>query len=440
MAASPFAFLASASSSERRTLAASTLGWMLDGMDVTLYAMVIPAVEAEFHLSSGAAGMLASTTLVASALGGVLFGLLADRAGRRTALMASVVVYSVFTAACGLSRTVGELAVFRALLGLGVGGEWAAGASLVAETWRAEHRGKALGYMQSGFAAGYAMAAILAAWVLPRWGWRGVFFAGLLPAALALWIRGGVDESPAWLEARRRPASFSGGASGAGNGERRAHSSLPRRERAKPAPRASADADSRPSYAGLIVRTLLMNSAALFAWWGLFTWIPSYLALPVARGGRGLGLAASSRWILVMQAGMWLGYVSFGYASDRVGARRTYIGFLLLAACAVPLYAQAGSTGSLLLLGPVMAFVGTGHFTGFGVIAAELFPTRFRASAMGLTYNFGRALSAAAPWAIGVLAVRWGFASAFWMSAAAFLAAALIAWGLPKSRMQDLAP
>ena len=155
-----------------------------------------------------------------------------------------------------------------------------------------------------------------------------------------------------------------------------------------------------PSYAKVITVTLLMNSAALFGWWGLFTWIPAYLALPLAHGGRGLSLAASSAWIIAMQVGMWLGYVTFGFISDAVGRKRTYVSYLFVAALLVPLYARSHSL-ALLVVGPLLAFFGTGHFTGFGIITAELFPTSFRALAMGLTYNFGRALSAAAPWAIG---------------------------------------
>jgi MFS family permease len=414
MTSGPFAFLSSSSSAERRALVAAGLGWMLDGMDVTLYAMVIPAIESEFRISGASAGELASATLMASALGGILFGVVADRAGRRPALVATILIYSVFTAACGLCRTLGELAAFRALLGLGVGGQWAAGAALVAETWRSDHRGKALGLMQSGFAIGYALAAAIAALALPRWGWRAVFFAGLLPALLALWIRRGVAESPVWLRARL-------------GGE----PDIPRPMKAIPRPEPSGALPVRQKFRGLILRTLFMNAAALFGWWGLFTWIPFYLALPLAQGGRGLSLAASAEWIALMQAGMWLGYVSFGFVSDRVGARRTYIAYLLAAASAVPIYARAGSRAALLLLGPVLAFFGTGHFTGFGVIAAGLFPARFRASAMGLTYNFGRGLSAAAPWALGALAARWNFASAFWSSAAGFLLAALLAASLP---------
>lgn len=199
MTANPISFLWIASPAERRALLASTLGWMLDGMDVTLYAMVIAELLRELHLSTSQAGLLASVTLIASAGGGVLFGILADRVGRRLALMASIAMYSVFTAACGFSRGIGDLAVFRFLLGLGMGGEWATGAALVAETWTGNQRGKALRFMQSGFAMGYALAAVIAAIILPRFGWRAVFFVGILPALLTLWIRQNVEESPLWL-------------------------------------------------------------------------------------------------------------------------------------------------------------------------------------------------------------------------------------------------
>jgi MFS family permease len=439
MSAGPTSFLHASSAVERRALLASTLGWMLDGMDVTLYAMVLPRLLHEFQLSTSQAGFLASVTLVASAAGGILFGILADRFGRRFALMSSIAVYSVFTAACGLSHSVTELAVYRALLGLGMGGEWATGAALVAETWSAEHRGKALGLMQSGFAVGYALAALIAAVILPRWGWRDVFFVGLLPAFLTLWISRRVEESPLWLLQHA-------GVRGSGFGLRekstldenfKAEPQDPHPEPRTPKPE-SRTPSTRGGYAEIILVTLLMNSAAMFAWWGLFTWIPSYLALPLAEGGRGMSIAASTEWIVAMQAGMWLGYVSFGFVSDRIGRKKTYIGYLLVAAALVPWYAHAHDPGMLLLLGPLVAFFGTGHFTGFGIITAELFPTSIRASAMGLTYNFGRALSAAAPWAIGAAARQHGLSSAFWISGLAFLVAGMLALAVPETRGRGL--
>lgn len=432
MLENPFNFLKSASPRERRALAASTLGWMLDGMDITLYAMVLAELMRELSLSKGQAGLLASLTLVASAAGGILFGFVADRLGRRFALMASIIVYSIFTAACGLSHGLLELAIFRCLLGLGMGGEWGAGAALVAETWRPEHRAKALGIMQSGYAVGYALAALINWLILPRFGWRAVFFAGLLPALLTLWIQRRVEESPLWVEKKselgRRGSEFGV------RDSRTEDKSLPTRN---PNTESRTPLLSKQHLPNVLI-TLLMNSAALFGWWGLFTWIPPYLALPAAQGGKGLSVAASSLWIVVMQVGMWIGYVSFGFVSDALGRKKTYAGYLLLAALLVPFYAQAGSVAMLLALGPLLAFFGTGHFTGFGIIASELFPTSFRGLAMGLTYNFGRAISAAAPWAIGALASRFGFASAFWLSAAAFLIAGILSMGLPETRARTL--
>ena len=475
MIANPLAFLASSSSRQRRALAASTLGWMLDGMDVTLYAMVIRELLRELHLTTAQAGMLASITLIASAGGGILFGLLADRFGRRAALIISILVYSVFTAACGFSHGLWELAVLRLGVGLGMGGEWATGAALVSETWPDQHRGKALGLVQSGFAIGYALAALIAALIIPHWGWRPVFFAGILPAIITLWIGRRVEESPLWLEVHgtRKPGfglwdegsrilnprfearneaerDIRNPESGIRNAvseiqssgvrvddqefsraNRESQTPYPEPRSPKPEPR------FLRTYAKVILVTLFMNAAALFGWWGLFTWIPSYLALPIARGGRGLSLADSSTWIIAMQAGMWLGYVTFGFISDAAGRKRTYVSYLLVAALLVPLYARANPL-ALLAVGPLLAFFGTGHFTGFAIITAELFPTSFRATAMGLTYNFGRALSAAAPWAIGALGARGGLASAFEISGVAFLLAAVLALALPETRGRKL--
>lgn len=407
--ANPLEFLTSASPSSRRALLASGLGWMLDGMDVTLYSMVISELLRELHLSTAQAGLLASVTLIASGVGGLLFGVLADRLGRRTALIVSIATYSLATAACGLSSGLGELVVFRCIVGLGMGGEWGTGAALVSETWKPEHRGKALGLMQSGYAAGYACAAVVAALVMPRWGWRAVFFVGVLPALLTLWISRKVEESPLWKAGQTSSSS---------------------------APIASAFF-AKP-YRGLILLVVLINAAALFAWWGLFTWIPSYLAMPVSQGGRGLSIAASAEWILVMQAGMCLGSVLYGFFSDAAGRKITYVGFLLLAAALVPVYAHAHVAILLLAVGPLLAFFATGQFAGFAAITAELFPTSFRASAMGFAYNLGRALSAAAPWAIGILAGHGGLGSAFWICAIAFLIAAGLALGVPETRGKTL--
>ncbi|MBI3484466.1 MAG: MFS transporter [Acidobacteria bacterium] len=185
---------------ERKSLIAGGLGWMLDAMDVMLYSMVLAALVVALGMSKKEAGFLNSLTLFASALGGLFFGWVADRIGRTRALMASILVYSLASFACGLSQSIEQLAVFRFVLGLGMGGEWTTGAALIAEVWPAEHRGKALGLMQSAWAIGEMIAACVTLLVLPNFGWRAVFFVGVLPALVVLWIRRGVPESEIWLK------------------------------------------------------------------------------------------------------------------------------------------------------------------------------------------------------------------------------------------------
>ncbi len=405
-------WLGSATAQQRRALVSASLGWMLDSMDIMLYAMVLAHLMRDFGMSTATAGLMGSLTLFASAVGGTIFGLLADRFGRVKALMGSILVYSVFTGACGLSQNIAQLGVFRVLLGLGMGGEWAAGAALVAETWPSEHRGKALGIMQSSWAVGYALAAALTALVLPRWGWRSVFFVGVLPALLTFWIRRHVEEPEIWKKGAAANKSF---ALRAGLSE----------------------IFRRPLLKDTLVTTV-MNAGTMFAWWGLFTWIPAYLGLPPDQGGMGLGIVKTSTWIIVMQAGMWLGYVSFGFISDRRGRKKTYIVYLFAAAALVILYSSVRETAALLLLGPFVAFFGTGYFSGFGTITAEIFPTRIRASAQGFTYNVGRGLSALAPFTIGALAKAHGLAWAFYLTAGFFLFSAFTAFALPETKGKPL--
>jgi MFS family permease len=181
-----------------------------------------------------------------------------------------------------------------------------------------------------------------------------------------------------------------------------------------------------------------MNACAMFGYWGLFTWIPAYLSLPVAEGGRGLDLMKTTTWLIAMGVGKWLGYVLFGFAADAFGRRSAYVFYLVAAALLVPLYGLARDPATLLLLGPLVAFFGTGYFSGFSALASELFPTEVRATAMGLSYNIGRGLSAAAPFVVGALAARFGLGSAFFLQAGAFLAAALLALALPETRGKRL--
>ncbi|MAM85175.1 MAG: MFS transporter [Acidobacteria bacterium] len=383
------------------------MGWLLDSFDVMLYALVLATLMVDLNMSTTTGGSLASVTLAASAVGGIFFGVFADRFGRVRALIWSILIYSVFTAACGFAQSVRQLAVFRVCLGFGMGGEWASGAALISETWPAEHRGKALGLMQSSWAIGYAAAAAVTALVLPSLGWRAVFFIGILPAFFTVWVRRRLEEPEIWQVSVRDP-------------------------------RGRFSAIFGPDLRGLTVALTLMNACIMFAWWGFNLWIPAYLSLPVEDGGIGLSTYAMSGLIIAMQIGMWLGYVLFGFVSDRVGRKRTYVVYVLTAAALTLAYTSTRNPMALLVLGPFVAFFGTGSFSGFGAVTAEIYPTEVRATAQGFTYNIGRLASAVAPWVIGSLAETRGFTAALSITAGAFVLAAVFWLWIPETRGREL--
>jgi MFS family permease len=410
MGAPLFGWLKSAPPASRRSLFAAAFGWMLDSFDVMLYAMVLAYLMKDLGMTKATAGLLGSVTLVASAAGGVLFGVVADRLGRTWAMRASILIYSVFTAACGFSQTVPMLAVFRVFLGLGMGGEWASGAALVSETWPAEHRGKAFGFVQSFWAVGYAAAALVTAVVYPWLGWRAVFFIGVLPALLVFWIQARVEEPEIWKKQKQ----------------------------AAPSEKPSIRSTIRGRLLGITAAVTVMNAFTLFAWWGFNLWIPGYLSLAPDKGGMGLSPAHMSALIIFMQFGMWLGYLSFGYISDTLGRKRAYVAFLAAAAIFILIYARVRAPLVLFFLGPFTAFFGTGYFSGFGALTAELYPTSIRATLQGFTYNIGRVLSAVAPLVIGSLAQDKGFGTAFLLAAAAFAAAAVMWIWIPETKGREL--
>lgn len=406
-----------------RALIAAFLGWTLDGMDVMLYAFAIQPIRAEFGLGASAAGALASATLITGAVGGVLAGFLADRFGRVRVLIGSILVYSLATGGTATAHGLVALVAWRALVGFGLGAEWSAGSVLVAETWPASHRGRAIGLVQSGWAIGYLCAAGLAAAIVPRFGWRTLFVVGVLPALLTIWIFRRVREPEIWL--RQRAAAT--GAAGA----------------ALPVSAAAAARPGdllRPPLRRLTLAATALATALLFAYWGLVTWIPAFLSSPIDQGGAGLGLVKSAAFLVPMQIGAFLGYTLFGGLADRFGRRPAFLMFVLAAAAIVPLYGIAGrSPAALLALGPLVGFFGHGYFSLFGAMLSEIFPSSIRATAQGVCYNSGRAASALAPFAIGAAADRFGFGLALGMTAGLYLVGAALIFLLPETKGRALA-
>jgi MFS family permease len=382
---------------------------MLDAMDFLLFTFAILPIQKEFGLAGSTMGALTSVALVASAIGGIAFGRMADRIGRVRAMTISILLYSVATAGLATSGALWQLLAWRILVGLGMGGEWSCGSVLVAESWPAEHRAKAIGLMQAGWAIGALLAAALAAALLEAFGWRILFLVGAAPAAAAFIIRRSVEEPALW----------------------RAHRSEPERPR------------WTEMFRGLHLRNTviasLLASSVLIAFWGVMTWLPSFLATPAAAGGAGLTLTKSARWMIVLQVGAFFGYVSFGWIADRIGRRPAFTVFMIAAAAVVPLFAFYARTPlSLLLVGPLVGYFGHGYFSLFGAMLAELFPTSIRGTAQGFCYNIGRLASAAAPLAIGAAAARRGLGHAIAVDALFFLVGGVLVWLLPETRGSEL--
>ncbi len=389
-----------------RVLIAAQLGWMLDGMDVMLYAFALTTIQKEFGISSASAGLLASLPLLTAAFGGVLAGVLADRIGRTRVLVYSILIYSIFTGATATSRTLWELALWRSLVGFGLGAEWSAGTVLVSETWPAEHRGKAIGLVQSGWAIGYILAAVLAAAIIPAFGWRVLFLIGTLPALLTFWIRRSVPEPEIWSDTtHRQPFSVL----------------------------------FQPPYLRRILIATPICTSLLFAYWGLFTWIPAYLSSPLSKGGAGLGLVKSSAFIVPVQIGAFIGYNVFGFVSDRIGRRPVFLVFVLGAAAVIPFYSMGATHPWLLMaMGPLIGAFGHGYYTLFGSMLSELFPSGVRATAQGFCYNSGRAVSALAPYTIGAIADARGIGAALTFTAAFFALGGAMIFLLPETKGQKL--
>jgi MFS family permease len=418
----PVATFSTVTVAQRRTLIAAALGWMLDAFDTMLYALVLAHIMRDLGMSKATSGFLATLTLLASGIGGILFGFIADRIGRKRALMLSILTYSVCSFASGLATSILVLAAFRFILGLGMGGEWNTGATLVAETWPAELRAKAISIVQSSWAIGYALAALVAGIVLHYATWRMVFFVGVLPALVTFWIQSRVPESAMWQE-QQRLAQDSQRVAGAQTTYE--HASFFR-------------IFERP-YVRHTFALLLANFFGMFGWWGLFTWLPPYLSLPVNQGGRGFSVMGTTTLLVVLNLfGMFPGYASFGWVADRLGRRRSFVLYTFLAAVLVPLYATARQPWVLLVVGTLTAFFGTGFFSGSGIIGSEIFPTRVRARALGFTYNGARTMSSISPYVIGRVGQARGLSWAFYLCAGAFLLSMLAATQLPETKGKAL--
>ncbi len=406
---------------ERRTFWACFSGWALDAMDVQLYSFVIPTLITTWGISKADAGYLGTVALLLSAVGGWAAGLLSDRIGRVRTLQITILWFATFSFLSGLAQNYTQLLLARGLMGLGFGGEWAAGAVLMGEVIRAQHRGKAVGSVQSGWAIGWGAAALLATLFFsvlpPDWAWRALFFVGLAPAGLVFFLRKYVDEPELFKAAQRQRAQerSAGEASGA-----------------------ASFLEIFSPRGGVLKTTLLASLLAVGAQGGYYAvtnWLPTFL-----RTERKLSVLNTGGYLAVIIAGSFLGYLVSAYLSDRLGRRKNFFLFSVGSLIIVLLYTRLQiSDRTMLFLGFPLGFFASGVFSGMGAFFTELFPTRIRGSGQGFAYNFGRGIGALFPSLVGYLGTTLPLGEAIGIFAASayalmFLAAVL----LPETRGREL--
>ena len=393
----------------RRAFAGAFGGFGLDSYDYWVLPLSLGAVAAAFGLSKAETGLLSTTTLVASALGGVIAGVLADRIGRVRTLMITVLVYAVFTALCGLAPNYETLLVFRGLQGLGFGGEWATGAVLVAEYCSARHRGRVIAVIQSSWAVGMALAVAVYGVVFtvfpPDWAWRVLFLTGALPALLVIYVRRRIEDAPVYTAMTTKSSN------------------------------SLADI-FKPDLLRTTVFTALLATGCQGGYYTLATWLPSYL-----KEDRGLTVVGTAGYLAVFAAGAFAGYLTAGVFTDLLGRKNTFRMFAALSAALILIYTLVpGDSGSLVLwLTFPLGFCSSAIFSGFGAFLAELYPTRVRGAGPGFTYNFGRGVGAFFPAVIGFLAAEYGLGGALAFGAAAYGLAFVALFGLPETRDVELA-
>ncbi len=375
------AFYRSMNATERQTFWGCAIGWALDGMDFMLYPLVIGTIMAQWSVSAGLAGAGATVTLLCSAIGGWLSGFLSDRFGRVRTLQVTIVWFSVFSLLCAFAQDFNQLLVLRALLGLGFGGEWAAGAVLMGETIRPAYRGRAVGCVQSAWAIGWGLAVLAQAVlfsVLPAGdAWRAMFAVGCLPALLVFYLRRSVQE----------PVIA---------------------ERARTAQRPGLGAIFAPTLLRTTVLASLLSMGAQGGYYAITTWLPQYL-----RAGRGLTMIGSAGYLVFLIGGSFIGYLTGAWLADRIGRRPLFLLFSAGAVVLVLLYTQAPiPPAAVLLLGLPLGFFASGYFSGMGPFLTELYPTALRGSGQGFCYNFGRGVGALFPLLVGWLSASMPLADA----------------------------
>lgn len=359
----------------KKTVVASVAGLTLEGMDIMFISFAMTMIIAEFHIDLATGGLISSITNIGMLIGGILFGVLADKYGRVKVFTYTVLLFAVGTALTGLATNIEQVYLFRFIAGLGAGGEYGIGMALVAEAWPKNKQGRASSYVSVGAQYGVILAALLSAVILPTLGWRALFFVGVVPVILAFIVRKNLDESPEWLEAQKLKKASN------------------KREENKLGQLFNS---SKTTFTTIAL--MIMATVQIAGYNGLMIWLPSML-----QQSQGLSVSGSALWTISTAVGMIIGMLTFGQFLDRFGTKRAFGIFLLASACAVFIYAYATGSAGVLIGGAIVGFFSNGMFAGYGALIGGLYPTEIRSTATNTIFNFGRAVGGFSPILVGYI-------------------------------------
>ena len=394
----------------------SWAGWVFDFYDLILFTFLLIPIGKELQLSNVQLSYVLGSSLAATAIGGVIFGILSDRYGRRSVLQWTILTYSVGTFLSGFSPNIEWLIVFRIVTGLGVGGEWATGQTYVGETFPPRVRGRYGAIMQTGAPFGIVLASIVGGFVEPIIGWKACFFVSILPALLVVYIRRRLPESDVWVERKKLAAGESSGVQ-----------------------RQTTEAVGKflllfsKQFRLLFLQSLVLAVFDMSAYWFTYSWLPGYL-----HQQREFSLVKSAAWMLVTQAGGVLGYLTFGFVADKLGRRPAYSIYSVVMAVGLVmitlLWDEIVIYPYLILSCMFLVGFGTGMFSGYGPLFSELFPTDIRNTAMGSAFNLARGVQFFTPVIIAAIAERYGLSGGISLAALFAILTGIWIWTFPETK------
>ncbi|MEH7332524.1 MFS transporter [Neobacillus drentensis] len=358
---------------QKKTVVASVAGLTLEGMDIMFISFAMSMIIGQFHIGMATGGLISSITNIGMLFGGMIFGILADKFGRVKVFTYTIILFAIGTALTGLATNIEQIYIFRFIAGLGAGGEYGIGMTLVAEAWPKNKQGRASSYVSVGAQFGVILAALLSAIILPAWGWRGLFFIGVIPVIFAFIVRKNLDESPEWLQSKK------------------VKKNIDKQGKLK-------QLFANRKTAATTIALAIMATVQIAGYNGLMIWLPSML-----QQSQGLSVSGSALWTISTAVGMIVGMLTFGQFMDRLGMKRTYGIFLLASAVAVFFYSYASGSTGVLIGGAIVGFFSNGMFAGYGALISYYYPIEIRSTATNTIFNFGRALGGLSPILVGFI-------------------------------------